>query len=363
MRIINIVDNIEQVNFGIWNAATNTSDVLERKHGCQSEIWFENTNRTTKHNFGSCTLTPINNTSLNEIKRLIENKNLKKTDTIIVTHGCWRFATHWGHAFKKLGFAWIYVPHGMLEPWSMKQKKWKKRLYFNLIEKRMSLRADFVRAVGSPEYLNLKKHYSKVALIPNGIPGRGIKTTKTNDKITFLFMARLNHKKGIVPLINAWLKSELAPDNKFELIIAGPDDGELPTIQKTLNANHSTNINYIGAVYGEAKNEILERSNYYILPSLSEGFPVSVLEAMQAGCIPLITQGCNFPEVFTSNLAIEIKPDETNILQNLNLIINFDESEFDRKSNLCRIFINENYTTEIIADKQFELFESILPNL
>ncbi len=107
-------------------------------------------------------------------------------------------------------------------------------------------------------------------------------------------------KKGIVPLVKAWLQSALLNNTACRLIIAGPDEGELPLIQSLIT--DATNIEYIGMVSGDAKDKLLASASYYLLPSFSEGFPTSLLEAMEKGAIPVITRGCNFNEVFEQNI-------------------------------------------------------------
>jgi len=361
MKIINIVDSLKPVNYGIWNAAIFTAPVLKKKYGIESEIWFPACDNQSS-DLEDCTPIPLSNLSTHEVNNLIQQRNLQPSDTIIVTHGVWRFSTRWGLKFKKLGFKWIYVPHPMLERWS-RQRKWRKKLiYFNLFEKNYAQKADIVRAVSSLEMNNLRQYFKPLVHIPNGILPIDyiIDSQKYTGTKIVLFMARLHHKKAVIPLVKAWLKSKLLNNSNFQLLIAGPDDGELATLTDILkNEGQNSNIQYIGAIYGQEKIEILSKSSFYILPTQSEGFPTSVLEATQFGLIPLISDGCNFPEIFAQKLAFRISPNEGDIVQTLNFLPDFSESYLFELGKRNREFALQNYSIEVIAKQQVDIFQKL----
>ncbi len=358
MKIINIVDNIEKINFGIWNAAIATASSLQKNYGVESELWFPKS--TENPDIQNCTLLALDSLKAETINDLCKQKELTPETTIVVTHGCWRFPTVWGHTFKLLKFKWIYVPHGMLEPWSLQQKRQKKWVYFHLFEHRYSKHADLVRAVGVPEQQNLNRVYTNTIHIPNCIDDNLLTSIPLKNKQVrnFLFMARLHHKKGVIPLAKAWLQSEFYNHHNYKLLIAGPDDGELAELQHIIPEN--SNIQYVGAKYGEEKNELLRQSHYYILPSQSEGFPTSVLEAMQYGAIPIVTDGCNFPELFENQLAIRTEPNEESILKSFQQISNFTEKQTDDLAEKSFFYVKKHYISDVVANQQYSVFTDLL---
>ena len=145
IRVINIIDRFDAVNFGIWNAACATAQQLEFRHGIRSELWFPATDYDPQQPI-HCELRPLPSTTLATLTALAAQ--LTPHNTIIVTHGCWQYPTRWGAALARKGFTWVYVPHGMLEPWSISQKKWGKKAYWHLSESRNARHAKYVRAVG-----------------------------------------------------------------------------------------------------------------------------------------------------------------------------------------------------------------------
>lgn len=108
-------------------------------------------------------------------------------------------------------------------------------------------------------------------------------------KPVVLFLARLEENKGVLLFLKAI--SEI-PLDKFEYVICG--DGskvrEVETQVQALKGN-GYHITYAGRVEGRLKEEIFDKSHYYVFPTThGEGMPISVLEAMVAGLVPLVSR-------------------------------------------------------------------------
>jgi glycosyltransferase involved in cell wall biosynthesis len=181
---------------------------------------------------------------------------------------------------------------------------------------------------------------------------------KDNEVVNFLFLARLHFKKGVLPMVEAWTRSSLNNSHKYNLFIAGPDQGELERIQPLIN--QSSNIKYLGSVYGEEKKALFERCHFYLLPSYSEGFPTSVLEAMQYGLIPVISSGTNFPEVHENGLALKAEPDTAMLIEVFNKIEQTPYINWSSNARKCFEYVQAHYSLKNIAGQQFELMQELL---
>jgi glycosyltransferase involved in cell wall biosynthesis len=358
MRIINIIDSVDQINYGIWHAVTVNAALLAEK-GIQTELWYPQKQFIP---IDQVTNVPLESLSLKIAAEILHARALDPQQDIIVTHGCWSYATRWGAFFKKKGFKWIYVPHGMLEPWPLQQKKIKKALYLHLIEKKLAKRADSIKAVSVPESINLKKFFvpELICFIPNGvayehvIPNFKVKQLP----IRYLFLSRLHYKKNLVALASAWLQSGLNNNSAYELLIAGPDEGELQRLTPLLQ--QSVNMKYIGSVYGEKKKELFTQCMYYVLPSFSEGLPTSLLEAMSYGLVPIVTEGCNLPEVFNLQLGVKINTDIAAIVKALQDTSVWDVERVTKTGLKAKSFIKNNFSLETVTELQMALFSKLL---
>ncbi len=363
MRIINIVSGIAPIYTGLWQAAMSTAAYF-RQEGIDSEIWSPDADDIeTPAYLKGFTVRPIAKRFEPDVKALIHKANLNPIQDLIVTHGCWYEPTRIGFALKKMGFRWVVAPQGMLDEWAMQQKWLQKRLYFTFFEKKALSQADILRGVSPIETARIKSFFPKkeVVFIPNGVKTDNLLSfeRKPTDAMCFIFLGRLHHKKGILPLVEAWVQSNLNNDSRFSLQIIGPDEGEWVKMQRYVE--QSNNIFYHGAVFdAEKKADILRGGHFFILPSFSEGFPSSVIEAMFYGNIPVITKECNFPEVFDRNLGFEITQNVENIKDRLNKLSKLDVSQLHNRFVASSNLIKTEYSLDKIAQAQLMLFKQVL---
>lgn len=358
LRVINLVDSVAPVNFGIWNAAIATAEALQANHEIHSELWYPEMEGFDPTVVKGAKVRTLPDTKIKTLKAILPELN-PATD-LIVSHGCWRYPTQWGNFLKKKGFHWVYTPHGMLEPWSMAHKAFKKRIYFALIEAPMARRADGIRAVGSPEKVNLGRFFKNVVLIPNGYTAPPSKAPKPEKPLRFLYLSRFHAKKRPFQLAQAWAQGSLANHPAVELVMAGPDEGEVAQIAQIFSSKDVRNAQVSGPVFGQDKSDLLGSSHFFVLPSLSEGFPTSVVEGMGEGLIPLISEGCNFPESFQAGLSIDTGTEPDTILKALETALGMPEAEREFLSNRCRKFSVTNYSIEAVARHLAFWYASIL---
>ena len=290
----------------------------------------------------------------------IEKSNYVGTpkDTIFISHGTWKLPTLIGAYFKSKGYKWVAIPHGMLEPWSMSYHWYFKYPYYLLIEKPRLKKADILVGVSSVEAINLSKTFDRVVHIPNAIsPNRNLKK-KSNITKLFVFIGRLHSKKGVVELAKAWLNSRLNNNCSYRLMIVGPDEGEEKKLKNLCLG--SKNIILSEPIYGKEKISLLEQSHFFLLPSHSEGLPTSVLEAMTCGCIPLISRGCNFPEAFEANVAIETPPKVDVLQERLEDVANWPITYIRSVGAKAKKFVDSNFDLDNITKRYYELYDFIL---
>lgn len=361
MHILNLVDSVENINYGIWNTVTTLFPYLEEK-GCEPEIWFPN-DHAVPEPIKEVPWRNIEDTSAFE--KALSAYSTK--DTIIISHGLWKEPTFWGSAAQKRGFSWVVIPHGMLEPWSMRHKWWKKLPYYNLIEKPKIGGASAYIAVGLTEYYHLKKYFSdKVHLLSNGIKPISAdmaRRTKSQATYKFIFMSRLHQKKGVVPLLSGWLNSR-AYEQNAHLKIVGPDEGELAELNQILKSR-SSNINTLtvdipGPAYGTEKEKLLNEADFFILPSFSEGFPTAVLEAMSYGCYPILTEGCNFPQALEEGVAVKIEPKSDSIRHAVNGLFDLSAHDLEKGSLKAKSFVDNNFSLESLSDNVYNFYNHLI---
>ena len=178
---------------------------------------------------------------------------------------------------RKLNIPYVETPRGMLEPWSLAQKKWKKRLALWLYQMSDLNHAAFIYTTADEEAKNVKALGVKApcAVIPNGIEIDSYKCRTSIDvvKKQVLFLSRIHVKKGIELLIEAWSRIV----NEFpgwRLMIVGNGEAtyieSLKAMAERLGVGESVTISE--PVFGEAKVRLYQSSSLFVLPSYSENF-------------------------------------------------------------------------------------------
>lgn len=144
------------------------------------------------------------------------------------------------------------------------------------------------KSVYVPNFINLKE-LPKVCREPNKI-------------ITFI--GWVIPAKGITELVEAWQSIPLETIQDWKLDIIGPYNREYVD---TLNIETNGTINFIGELeHKEALNK-LNNSKVFVLPSHTEGFPNSVLEAMVLGKAIIATSVGAIPQMLSEGCGIVIK--------------------------------------------------------
>ena len=212
-------------------------------------------------------------------------------------------------ASRRTGIPYIYYTHGGFEPWAFKHKYWKKRIYWELVEKGVLSGAAGIVVCNEAETDLLRGLGVRTPIrrIPWGvdIPSAGSLPARARlaawfpalaDRPFLLFLSRLHPKKGLDLLIPAFaaLAREF-PD--WLLVLAGPDEGGYRAQLERMVADRGLEqrILFTGMVTGEAKAALLAHADCFVLPSYSEGFPVVVAEALGYGRPVVITTSCYVP--------------------------------------------------------------------
>lgn len=108
-----------------------------------------------------------------------------------------------------------------------------------------------------------------------------------------LYMARLHPRKRPELLVDVAVSLGRNRPGGLRLGVVGPDEGSASTVRRAASlASPGTRISLEGAVAPERTLERMRRAGLYVLPSVNEPFPMSVLEAMSLGLPVVITDSC-----------------------------------------------------------------------
>ena len=277
----------------------------------------------------------------------------------------------------------MVAPHGSLDIWALKNAAWKKRIAAVLFKDRKLRKATCIRALCQSEADAIRTYglTNPIAIIPNGVnlpEGEPIKP-QTKGRKTLLFLGRVHPKKGLSNLIRAFaksLKSTCVGRDPWQLVIAGWDQGgheaELIKLCEELGVsferrgagserlNSDASVVFFGPAFGSDKKSLLCNADAFVLPSFSEGLPMSVLEAWSYQLPVVMTPECNLPEGFAADAAIRIETSAESITLGLNSLFLMGAFDLQSMGAKGRILVEERFTWQTLAVQMKEVYDWML---
>jgi glycosyltransferase involved in cell wall biosynthesis len=229
---------------------------------------------------------------------------LERTD-VLHLHCVWSPVAHQLAAMARdIGLPYVVTLHGMLDDWSMSQKRLKKRLVLSLAARNFLEHATRVHCTAQTEYDQSCKWFprGKAAIVPVLIdlapyihlPGRGPAEAafgflKDRSEPTILFLSRLHYKKGCEHLIRAAASLRNAGVNA-RFVFAGSGEPDYVQSLKDLagRLDIADNCHFVGQVEGLQKVSLYQASDLFVLPSSQENLGIALVEAMACG-VPVVT--------------------------------------------------------------------------
>lgn len=152
----------------------------------------------------------------------------------------------------------------------------------------------------------------KIRLIYNGLDDRPpkISAVNGNGKFTIGCVARMDAAKGVLFLFEAF--SCLASRHpELELVLAGRGDASDEIARRTKSCGLQNRVRLLGHYDGDVC-ALLDTFDVFILPSLWEGFPYSVVEALRSACTIVATTVGGIPEAVRDGIdGLLIEPGST----------------------------------------------------
>ena len=128
---------------------------------------------------------------------------------------------------------------------------------------------------GYPRFLR-----RKIFVIPNKIPTFEPITENTNHQLVYLFAGRLSNQKQIVELVTAFIEfNGKFEDTRLEIYGEGEEEQK---IRNLISQNSASSFIHLHPATKDI-NKMFSKANVMMAPSLWEGFPNSVAEALAAG--------------------------------------------------------------------------------
>ncbi|MGJ7031895.1 glycosyltransferase family 4 protein [Niabella hirudinis] len=209
--------------------------------------------------------------------------------------------------------------------------------------------------------LNKKLNHVNIRYLTYGAPiPKAVKNIERNDKFRIIFTGRFNEEQKRVSLVAKMLCKLVNEIPDAEAYMYG--DGEsLPDVLKIIETEgKGAPVYYGGLLTNDRIQEEFLKSHVYILLSNYEGLPVSLVEAMAAGVVPVCSNmrsGINQVIVNEQN-GFVLNDAETELVRVIEKLKS-DPQLWSRCSTDARSTIMEMYSVEVCNDKWLDLIKEL----
>lgn len=260
----------------------------------------------------------------------------------------------------------IITTHGIM---SASAPDWFNVLYMKTIGKWTLKSADRVICYTEMEKDKLanmlKIDSEKISVIPNGVdtdvfrpdPNNNKRSNQSNNAITILWVGRFVRGKGVEFIIHAAkILVKEVPDLKILLVGDGPSKGKIKGLIEKFNLKKNVIIKE--NVPNENMPEVYQKSDIFVLPSLNEGVPKTLLEAMACGIPVVITEFSHLKELI-KNAGLTFPKGDVHALADKIMRLIRDRELAKELGNNGRNKIVEGHSWKNTVLKTIELYEEV----
>lgn len=273
------------------------------------------------------------------------------------------------HALRGADIPLVVQPHGAMPV--IVNSFFIKRMYDRLLGRHELERAGAFIALQESEKGQILAHgipAERIAVIANGLDPRNYNLDAPRgafrgrykipqDKKLVLFLGRINRKKGVDMLIEAFARLK---NVDAVLAVAGPDDGQLAEVQ-TLIARYDlaervflTGLLSVDDVLGAYRD-----ADLFVLPCRTDTFPTTIMEACLMGVPMVVTEGCEIAHLVKDRVA-EVTPFEANLFALAMERVLSDDALYRKYGANCNEMMRHTFSIEATVDHLEDLYERLV---
>ena len=185
------------------------------------------------------------------------------------------------------------------------------------------------------------------------IPEQCRKEKNTDEPLNLLFLGRFTKSKGIFDLPQiASLLREKNIKVKWTCIGSGPEETDFK------NSWHPDDeVKFLSPVTNKEVLEICQQQDVFVLPTKFEGTPVSLLETMSVGLVPVITSlPGGIEEIVTKDIGISVDMNDNHAFAAAIEALHNNRSKLEQLSINCRNKVIEDFNIVNTSKKYYKLF-------
>ena len=281
---------------------------------------------------------------------------------IIHLHGIWPLFFHrFAAAARRHHIPIVWSLHGMLSPWAMKYKRWKKIPAWWLWQ-RKDLRSAAVLHVTSErerEWVQAKGFTNRIVTIPLGTRIPDAVPSRAHAVKRLLFVGRITPIKALDNLIRAW--SQVRPAD-WTLRIVGKDeqDYQPELVQLADELGLGARIEFPGPKFGKELEEEYQNADALALPSHTENFGAVVADALAWGLPVITSKGTPWRGVAESGCGWWVENDPEHLAKAIREMMDLSDEERAEMGKKGRELVEKRYSWAAVGKAMLEEYKKII---
>jgi glycosyltransferase involved in cell wall biosynthesis len=286
-------------------------------------------------------------------------------NSVIHIHGLWSPILHkvssWAKA-NKIPVVWS--THGMTAPWSMRHKWWKKFIAWYLYQKRDLKNAAIIHSTTALEVAwNRKLGFKNLQIeVPLGTfiqKECAAELRNASEALKVLFVGRVYQVKGLMNVVRA--AANLKGVNiKFRIV--GPDQaGHLSElVAESERLGVAAMFDWAGPKYGDELSNEYDKCDMLILPSFTENFGATVVDALSHSKPALASTFTPWKILEERECGWWVSNDPEKLVETFKTIAALSVEELEAMGKRGRKLVEEKYTWEAVCKAMVRGYESCL---
>jgi len=296
---------------------------------------------------------------------------------VVHLHGMWiasgvQLAAYAAQSGKPV----VFTPHGMLDEWSMSQRRLKKRILMPLHFSKILRLAKTIHCTAEEELRQAARYFDreKGVVVPcvvdlgpyqqlpdqlSARSGLGL----DDDAPLILFLSRIHPVKRLELIIDAIAQRRSAGD-VTRLFIAGT--GEPAYVEslaaRVRSAGLADRVRFLGHVDGEQKVAAYCAADLMVLPSIHENFGLANIESLACGTPIVTTQGVQiWRDLESSGAATIVEPTVPAVSQAVAEALS-DRPTLRQRGEAGRRFVFDWLNPDAVAERYLAVYRAAESN-
>lgn len=287
---------------------------------------------------------------------------------VVHDHGLWQLNHHnTANLAQKLKIPRIVSPRGMLEPWCLNHRKFRKQVAWRLYQHRDLKLSQCLHATSESEARQFRTlgFTQPVVLLPNGvtlptaIQSLELKNTPRSKQREVLFLSRIHPVKGLLNLVAAWKNN--VTEGWILRIVGDSEDGHETAVRTAIDdAGLDKSVRIEPAVHSAEKWNYMRRADIVVLPSASENFGIVVAEALAVGTPVITTTGTPWQRLIDYDCGWYVEPSIDGLSEALRSSMSTAAERLGEMGNRGKTWVQDEFSWSDLSMKMLQTYNWLL---